>query len=456
MKKRVIGSLLAMVLVLSSAVGCSSESTTEEASTATTEAAATEEAEETVEASGEMITITFSNFFVEGEVWETGTVSAIEAFNADHEGVVEIIMDAMPHDAYLTQMNAVGVADDVSEMAMVSGTMMASFSEIGSIVPLNDIYEEYGFDTYLKEGVIDECTSTSDGLIYSLPLESAIYGLILYNTEIFAEAGYDEFPETLEELYEASAKIQDTGIIPMMLGDVAFWPADSILMSAFVNNYVGNDWYQSIRENDGTASFTDQEFIDALTAFQGFEPYFNEDYASLGNIDRLATYASGDAAMISAGLWECGSITDLNEETSNVTQAALWPSSETATAVDGSAVSSAAWGVAVGSKATDEQIEYIGEFIRDYWFTEEHGQYLTEEQDTVASWTYEYDETQLSVPAASMMEVAATATSCLNWDSTLQSTIKEIYQRGLQEVLIGTATPEELAADMQEELEALR
>ena len=36
----------------------------------------------------------------------------------------------------------------------------------------------------------------------------------------------------------------------MAMGDKALWPADSLAFSAFVNNYVGNEWFEHILDMD--------------------------------------------------------------------------------------------------------------------------------------------------------------------------------------------------------------
>lgn len=40
-------------------------------------------------------------------------------------------------------------------------------------------------------------------------------------------------------------------------------------------------------------------------------------------------------------------------------------------------------------------------------------------------------------------------TRCLNWDSSLPASVKDVYQRGLQEVLMQIKEPADLADEMQ-------
>lgn len=66
------------------------------------------------------------------------------------------------------------------------------------------------------------------------------------------------------------------------------------------------------------------------------------------------------------------------------------------------------------------------------------------------------NESKLVAPAVEMNNRVKDGTACMNWDSTLDPTIKEIYQRGLQELLMQSIDPKELAQNMQDEYELLQ
>ena len=406
----------------------------------------------------EKVSLTFTHLFVEGESWNDAITPAIERFNKDHADSAEIIVEEMPQDAYLTQINARGTADDLSELVMVKGTMMKAFSDIGAIIDLTDVYKDIGLEQVLRPGLIQEGTNIDDDAIYSFPIALGTYGFILYNENIFKEAGISEFPATLDEFNTACAKLRELGYIPMALGDRDPWAADSILFSAFVNNFVGNEWYQNIRKCNGKASFTDKEFVDALAAYQNIAKNhgFNDDFASISNDERLALYTNGKAAMISAGDWECKNIDEMSPEISSATKAAHWPGPASGSKAEASIVQSAAWGIAMGSRITEEQIEAVKIFLKDYFYTEETGKIIVEENNEFTAWEVDYDESKLVAPAVEMNKRVKDGTACMNWDSTLDPTIKEIYQRGLQELLMQSIDPKELAQNMQDEYELLQ
>lgn len=445
MKKRLTALLMGITVGALCLSGCASTQEGGSSSSTNTDTGAS---------NGEEVKLTFSHLYVPGESFNDVIVPAVEKFNKDYDGKYEINIDEMPQEAYLTQTNARGTADDLAEIVMVNGTMMKGFSDTGVIIPITEIVKETGIDTVLNPGTIEEGTNIDDGEVYSIPIMSGTYGFILYNTEIFEEVGIETFPKTLVEFEAACEKIKGAGYVPMGLGLKDLWAGDSLLFSSFVNNFVGNEWYESIRKRDGNASYNDPEFIEALKAYQNLaqKGYFNSDFTSISNDERLSLYLNKKVAMVSAGDWECGNLMEGNAEIGEKTKAAAWPVPENAK-VDGSIVQSGAWGVAFGSKITDTQLKGAKLFLKDYFFTEESAETLFKNSNEVGSWKFEMDSSLLSTPAASMHEVVKANTPCVNWDATQEPSVKQVIQRGLQDLLMGNISPEELAQAVQDEYE---
>ncbi len=449
MKRKILAIMLTTAMVATCLVGCGGGDTegTNDGGDSTTEEGG----------SGEKVTLTFSHLFVEGESFHDLIPPSVEQFNADHPEY-EIIIEEMPQDAYLTQTNARGTADDLAELVFVNGTMMKAFSDTGVICDLTETVKNTGLDKILKDGIIADGTNIDDGVVYSLPVAAGTYGFILYNEEIFKEAGIDKFTETLPEFTEACDKIVEAGYIPMGLGLKDMWASDSLLFSAFVNNFVGNEWFDNIRKHNGEASYEDPEYIAALQAFQDLATagYFNEDFTSITNDERLGLYLNKKIAMISAGDWECKNVCDTDEELGKITKAGAWPGPASGAKAQGSIVQSAAWGIAMGSKITDEQKEAAEIYLRDYFFTQDSGRIMIEKNNEFVSWVVdEYDASALSVPAVSLQEKVSSGTGCMNWDASADPTVKEIHQRGLQDLLMGSVTAEELGAEEQAEYEMI-
>ena len=130
MKKRIISALLCSALILTSLAGCGDKKTDDVESTT----AKPEQSSSPVE----KVTVHFSNFFVEGQEHHNLTEAAAKKFNEENDDA-EIILDEMPHDPYLIQVNSLGTTGDLPELVMVNGSMMSAFSDTGVIIPLSDI-----------------------------------------------------------------------------------------------------------------------------------------------------------------------------------------------------------------------------------------------------------------------------------------------------------------------------
>lgn len=453
MKMKLLSIVLALILVGTLLSGCGGN---EDAGTSSLSDTGSEEKGEssTEKASTDSeIVITYAHFFDETEAFYAPIQHAVEAFNAANKGKAVIEQDILAHDAFALQMETRGATGDLPDITLVLGSQAKKYGVDGYLVDLQPLLKESGAldriypHTFTEHKLGDQ--------IFTLPLEDANYGFILYNKEIFDEVGISEFPKTYSEFIEASKKIADAGYIPLALGDKDKWPADSLMFSAFVNPYVGNAWFEDIFNLEGNSKFTDAEFVSALTAFQGLatEGVLNKNLVSISNDDRLSLYMTKKAAMISAGNWECGVLVSSEPEIAANTYANAWPEPDTNSLAKKSIVSSSAWGVGVSSNVDDMKLEYIVDFISNYVCENEYGKILAETKSAFVPFEIEFDESKVNVVTNRMLEAVKESDACLNWDSSLPPEVRQVYQAGLQELLIETLTPEELAEQMQETYE---
>ncbi len=400
------------------------------------------------ETEDESVEITFAHFQGEGDAMYKSIQDAIRRFENDYPNV-KIEQDYYPADAYSFRVEKWNEENQMRDITMILGINAQAYAENNSIKPLTNLVDTYGISTkilpqYFKEG-------SANGEIYAIPWEDASYGFIMYNQGIFDEAGVQSFPKTLDELEVASRKITEAGYVPMALGNKLLWPLDSILFSALVNNYVGSQWYDSILARDGNASFEDPQFIKALEALQrlGEMDLFNDNMNSLDNEQRGEMYQNRQAAMISAGNWECKSTTEVVPEVAEETKIALWPTENLGQSQ--SVVVSSAWGMAMGANIPEEKVKYAMIFISEYMCSTEFARIMAEEQGVYTPWDTEYDAITVDVITKQVEEVveAEGVQRCLNWDSTLPLEVKKIYQQGLEDIVQGNTTPEILAANME-------
>ncbi len=450
MKKKILALLLVMAMSISVFAACS-QPAPEEAPADTAAPADTETAEEAP--SGEEIEISFGNFWTDTSQYYDVMVEAVDNFNADNEGKFEIVVESLPSgETYNTNVTALATANDLQDIVLLKANQTTVYGPEGLIQDMTGFLTDSGIKDEMFDNTLEE--HTIDGTIYGLPVSINNYGYILYNEEIFAEAGVTEFPANVEELVEACDKISAAGYTPITLGikDPLF--ADSILFSAFVNKYTGPEFIESIVAKDGNVKFTDEDFVKALTDFQMLAQngVFNENFASITNDERMQLYLTGEAAMFSAGQWENGTIYNSSEELAAVTKAAAWPGPVEGAKAGDSIEQSSVWAMAIGANADETKIPAIEDFIRNYVITDNWAKQTNENGD-FASWEAEYDESKLNPVTQQMVALAAEAEPCRNYDGLLPASVQTLYQRGLQELLLGLVTPEDLAQQMQDEYE---
>ena len=399
--------------------------------------------------------ITFAHFQGEGDAMYHSIENAIYLFEKDNPNV-KIKQEYYTTDAYAQKTEEWNEEREIRDITMVLGTMVPEYAENGSILDLTEYISKNKINRKIDSEYFGELSY--HGQIYGVPWEKAHYAFILYNEEIFQEVGISKFPTTLDEFVEACTKLNRAGYIPMGMGNKQGWGLDSLLFSAFVNNYVGNEWYDDILACNGEASFLDEEFLYALEDFQklGRVDAFNSNFASINNEQRGNMYQNREVAMISAGNWECRSTAELVPEIAEMTKVALWPAGKQAI-LKQSLVSSSAWGMAVGAGAEKEKIPYIIDFINHYICSQEFGQILAEEQGVFTPWKVEYDSSTINVLSQQVEDIAKEkeTQTCLNWDSTLPTKVKKVYQQGLEDITLGIKSPKLVAEEIQKVYEKM-
>lgn len=148
-----------------------------------------------------------------------------------------------------------------------------------------------------------------DGATYGVPFTFGIEGF-WYNTDLFAQAGIDEVPTTLDELVDAVGALREAGVTPIAVGAGDKWPA-------------AHWWYQfalhscspeTLQAAEAEADFSDDCWVEAgeqLEAFLGITP-FQEGFlgtpAQTGAGSSAGLVANGQAAMELMGHWNAGVI----------------------------------------------------------------------------------------------------------------------------------------------------
>ncbi len=165
----------------------------------------------------------------------------IASFNEEYAGEINVVVEEQTdYNAYNDKIRGLittGAAPDL--FTLHSTVVVNEFSE-GDVLFDFAPYLDDTWKSTFQGGVFDNIEK--DGKIQGIPYESAIFP-VMYNKEMLASVGYDEFPKTYEELFDCCEKLVAAGITPMsqMTGENAFttqlWYSQAALAVGGVDVY---------------------------------------------------------------------------------------------------------------------------------------------------------------------------------------------------------------------------
>lgn len=256
----------------------------------------------------EDITLTMTHF----EVGPNGEAidEAIAAFEEKHPNVTIDVSFSSFAD-YGQRIKLQMSADDAPDIAQAGQafTMMGPLVEGGLLRPLDDYSELYGWADRFGPGMLDQARFEPDGSkfgtgdLYGVALGGNMAG-IFYNRTILEDLGVNPDFADIGDLQAALESAKAAGILPIELGNADAWPANHVL-SLLVSQYADQkDMLAWIYGNDG-ASFTDPGFIEATQTLANWssEGFIDPASAGLGFDDAISRFASGSAAFFITGNW---------------------------------------------------------------------------------------------------------------------------------------------------------
>lgn len=175
-----------------------------------------------------------------------------------------------------------------------------SWVAAGKMETLDDLYKENDWMDKFPKDLID--LVSSDGKIYSVPVDIHRGNVIFYNKKVFKDNGID-VPKTFEAFVAASDKLKKAGVTPLAMGDKESWTATMIFENQLLAE-LGPDDYLKLFQGD--IPFDDKRVVEAAKKFGKLLDYINDDHASRNWQDSAQLVANGDAAMLNMGDWAKG------------------------------------------------------------------------------------------------------------------------------------------------------
>ncbi|MGN7312024.1 extracellular solute-binding protein [Alkalicoccobacillus gibsonii] len=205
----------------------------------------------------------------------------IKAFEDENPGV-KVNLQAIPWDNIYDNLLTAVASGSGPDVVQLGTSYMADFSSTGALMPLNDYVEEYpNLDpSHFFEGAVDSIMYNDDMMAVPWYVETRV---LYYRTDLLAEVGYPEGPETWEELYDAATRLYDRGdgLYALTLPE-----NDDTLPYIFA-------WQNGVEfeTDDKGVDFSDPAFIESVDYYTRF---FKEDLAPLGlGLDPMQSFVDG-------------------------------------------------------------------------------------------------------------------------------------------------------------------
>ncbi|TDQ37733.1 extracellular solute-binding protein [Aureibacillus halotolerans] len=397
--------------------------------------------EQQSEASDGAVELTLWTDWTEDRPENTAYKQTIEKFNQEHEDI-KVTIEAIPHDQYETKLRTQAAGKQLPDMFRVwPGARLEPLAKGGATLPLDPI-----MDTW--KDVIPESALKAyqyDGTQYAIPANISLTSLIYYRKDMVADAGFETFPKTYDELKALITALNDAGTTPIALGNKSIWPLQSVYISTIADRFTGSDFLPNVLSGEGT--FENPLFVDSLAVIDEMTKLnaFNSDLNTIDESQARGKFIAGDTAMHFAGSWAIGPILDSIEDLDNI-GVAPFPSFAGGEGDPSAIAGSAGGAIALSSQLEGEKQEAAFTFMK-YFYSDPLYQELVKANIVVPVEVEVGDDVPAVYQEANaLMQGGITPV----YDATLSPELTDLINNGLQSITLGDMTPEELAKKMQE------
>lgn len=397
----------------------------------------------------------------EGNGGSDGFRTVLAAWNEAHPDI-NLVENVLANAEYKTQIATLAAANDLPDVFLLQGMNTKDWAAQGLIMDLTDTIKASPYYADYNEAYF---TPFKDGdKLYGYPvLTGGTCTVVIYDKAMWAEAGFDAFPTTWEDVEKASEYFNEQGITTVAFGNGGKWQANSCFLSTLGDRYTGKEWFQSMIDKGG-AAFTDEAFVKALAETQRLfteTSIFNADYNAVTNEDAREYYISGDAAAFIGGNWDesyiWATLKENDEEKWNNMGFAVLPQPADATEDPNSQNIGLGYAVAFNPALADDPdklaaaIDLAQEVTGPAFSTYVAENYalggLTSAGDVDLS---SFDQITQDFYNWSYVDT----TACEIYDSYINSAVWDVLNTDLQTMMNGEMTPEDVAANAQAAYEA--
>jgi len=355
-----------------------------------------------------------------------------------------------PSDAYTQKVRAAAQGADLPDVFGLLGEKrdFASFIKAGYIVDLTPDMEAN--ESSWKNSFFNKALAVNQFEVgNSYGVEPGTYGVpidvmtiqMLYNKDLFKKLGVDpkKPPQTFQEFLDIGKKIKEANMQGLVSGWGEVWMID-----CFANNYAFNIMGKDkvLATIKGEVPYTDPDWIKVLSLFKDMQDsgVLASGLVTMVNKTAEQLFANGRAVFAFNGSWCVNVYKGMNPD---LDYAAILPpqaSDQHPMSIWGGAGSS--FMVSAKSKNKEEAVKFLK------WLTDRDQQaYLSEATNNLPA----NKNSVAKIPdiLASFAKNMDLATHPNVWGISEFSPVIEALDKGIQSIIIGEKTPEQVASEVQ-------
>jgi ABC-type glycerol-3-phosphate transport system substrate-binding protein len=276
--------------------------------------------------------------------------------------------------------------------------------------------------------------------IFGVPIDIMTIQMV-YNKKLFGELGLNPNrpPKNLQEFLDIGAKIKDAGIQGMVSGWGEVWMIDC-LANDYAFNIMGKD--KVLATIRGEVPYTDSDWIKVLSVFRQMQDsgVLAKGIVTMINKSAEQIFANEKAVFAFNGSWCVNVYKGMNPDLQYGAMLPPEASSKYPMSIWGGAGSS--FMVNARSKNKDEAVKFLA------WLTDQDQQvYLAQETNNLPA--NKNSLTKIPEILAQFARGMDYATHPNVWGVSEFSLVIEAFDRGIQSIIIGEKTPEQVAAEVQ-------
>lgn len=385
--------------------------------------------------------------------WMTDRQAAFEELSKRYETATGVKVNFelyAPSDAYTQKIRAAAQGENLPDVfgVLAAKRDFASFINAGHILDLTSYMDENGaawrksfFQNALQvnEFKIDDSYKVKPG-IYGVPLDTMAIQMV-YNKKIYSKLGMNPNnpPATMDDFIKLSGKIKELGLQGFVSGWGEYWMID-----CFANNYAFNVMGRDkvLATIKGEVPYTDPDW---LTVFSLFAKMRDSGILSTGIITMVnktaeQLFASEKAAFAFNGSWCVNVYKSMNPKLEYGVFSPPKLSGKFPMTVWGGAGSS----FVVNARSRNK--EEVVKFLR--WLSAKEQQaYLANETNNLPANKECLDK--ISGILSSFVKIMDLTTHPSIWGVSEFSAVTETFDRGIQSIILGQKSPEQVAQEVQ-------